>query len=117
MWIYLIPCFLGFGWLVGGNYSGTSGGISTTKSGWVTIPRTGWEYSNDGWKRDDDTLEVVEGAPEYPDKITIESDGPAATAQQERMGIYKIQNRVMKFGRAVYEHLAFNEFLFFDGEF
>ena len=83
----------------------------------MTIPRTGWEYSNDGWKTDDDSLQVVDGEPDYPETLYIESDGPAAIAQPEAMGIYKIQNGRKKFGRAIYEHLAKNLYLFFTGIF
>jgi hypothetical protein len=45
-------------WMVGENPESNVGGLKSVQTGLPTIPVTGWQYSDGGWK-DDDRLTVA----------------------------------------------------------
>ena len=76
-------------WMVGSNISGNSGWLLRHHPS-NYLDKEGWKYwDGSAWNSSDNTLQVTEGEPRYPDTVTISSSGGAANSQAIRLGIFR----------------------------
>ena len=106
-------------WIVGSNIEKLRGGIviyDDNRQGFLM--RDGWMYWDwTKWTSDDVTIEATEGVPDFPNAVSIFSDGPAAKKIQQIMGVYNIgHNDEYLMGRPIWKHQDDEIYIFHDGK-
>ena len=99
------------------------GGDITGNSGWLLrqnpsnyLDREGWKYwDGSAWNSGDNTLQVTEGEPPYPDTVTITSSGGAADIQGSNLGIFKREAQYQN-GRPIWKKEGDQVYIYYSGK-
>ena len=101
---------------MGADITGNSGGLYHPNSD-NYLDKEGWYYwDGSAWNSSDNTLQVTEGEPLYPDTVTITSNGGAAVSQASRLGIFKREAQYQN-GRPVWKKEEAQMYIYFSGKY
>ena len=93
----------------------TYGGLSRPNPS-KYLNQDGWNYwDGSAWNSSDNTLQVTEGEPLYPDTVTITSNGGAAVSQGSKLGIFQREAQYQN-GRPIWKKVGAQVYIYFSGK-